>query len=297
MGEQFAWFFDVIIIGILLICMYNGSKRGFVKSIVAILSLVIACVGAYAASKLISPPVYDAFLQERIETILVENMDNINIKSAIKTAINNQNIDIEISDEQLDSIINSGGDLAENLKIFVVDAGTELSSSQLKEKTEGVFSSETVLSSIKGKIPENVYEEIKEFVDKSKTALTQTITALNNPSKEEGAKQLVEITKPLAITVVQIVLFFVFFIIFIATLRIVAGILTKTISFIPLVGTLNSFLGLVLGLLQGIIIIIMITFVLKGVITVTDNQLTMFNTTTIDKTFILDKLYNLKLVK
>ena len=297
MGEQFAWFFDVIIIGILLICMYNGSKRGFIKSIVSILSLVIACVGAYAISKAVSPPIYDALLQEKIETIFVENIDNINIKSAIKSAIKKQNIDIEISDEQLDSIINSGGDLALNLQNFVKDTGTQLSSSQLKEKTEGVFSTETVLNSIKGKIPENVYKEIQNFIDKSKTSLTQTITALNNPNREEGATQLEVIIRPLAISVVQIILFFVFFAILMAILQIVAGIVTKTISFVPFVGTLNSFLGLVLGLLQGAIIILLITFVLKGIIALTDNELIMFNTATIDKTYILDKLYNLKIFK
>ena len=63
MGEKFAWFFDVALIGIILICIYAGGKRGFVKTIILLLGYLIAFAGAFFVSKTISLIIYEYVLQ------------------------------------------------------------------------------------------------------------------------------------------------------------------------------------------------------------------------------------------
>lgn len=298
MGEKFAWFFDVILIGILLVCMYNGSKKGFVKSVLVVVAYFVAFFAAFFASKAITPTIYDKVVKTRSEKVIEQNMDNINIHNSVKGAIKAQKFDFEITDEQIDKILASGSDFAGSLEKVAKDAGSSLTKEDIESKSDKVFSTSVILDCIRGKIPDNVYKQTETFLNKSKTSVDDIVKALNNPSKEEGAKELTEVAvKPLASLATNIILFFIFFIVFMVIIRIVLNIITKAISIVPIVGPLNSFLGLVLGIVQGLFIIFIIALLVKVIITTTNNQIIMFNETTLEKTKLFRLIYNLKIFK
>ena len=96
MAENLALFFDIGLIVILLICIYIGRKRGFVKSVIMLLGYIIAFAGAFFISKAVSPAIYDNFLKSKTESFVEKNMDKIDIKGQIKEMIKQQNVGVEI---------------------------------------------------------------------------------------------------------------------------------------------------------------------------------------------------------
>lgn len=298
MGEKFALFFDIILIAVLVLFIYNGAKKGFVKTVLVIIGYFVALLGGLVVSNLLSPGIYDAFVRNKAEKVVEENIDNINIKSQIKASIKEQNIGIDITDEEISVIIDKGGDFAKNFSEYAKSKGSQLSDSALESKFNNVFTKNTVLKSIKDKIPENLYSEVEKYLNNSKTSISDVITALNNPSKEEGAKELTElVVKPFAIKVIKIIIFIITFILLMFVVKFLSSVITKTFKLVPLVGPLNTFLGGLLGFIQGAIIVFITALIIKVLISLTNNEIMLFNTPTIEETYIFKYIYNIKLFK
>lgn len=298
MGEKFALFFDIILIAVLVLFIYNGAKKGFVKTVLVIIGYFVALLGGLVVSNILSPGIYDAFVRNKAEKVVEENIDNINIKSQIKASIKEQNIGIDITDEEISVIIDKGGDFAKNFSEYAKSKGSQLSDSTLESKFNNVFTKNTVLKSIKDKIPENLYSEVEKYLNNSKTSISDVITALNNPSKEEGAKELTElVVKPFAIKVIKIIIFIITFILLMFVVKFLSSVITKTFKLVPLVGPLNTFLGGLLGFIQGAIIVFITALIIKVLISLTNNEIMLFNTPTIEETYIFKYIYNIKLFK
>ena len=54
MGQGFAWFFDIAIIIVLIVCIYMGGKKGFLRTAVLLIGYVIAALGGYFISVITS---------------------------------------------------------------------------------------------------------------------------------------------------------------------------------------------------------------------------------------------------
>ena len=79
-------------------------------------------------------------------------------------------------------------------------------------------------------------------------------------------------------------------------LNIIAS-LTKIVNRIPVAGTANRIIGAVLGIAEGLIVLLIICLVMKFLITVCGNSLVFINEQTVGKTFIFRYLYALDPLK
>ena len=298
MGEKFAWFFDIALIGVLLICIYNAGKKGFVKSIILLIGYVVSMVGGFLITSALSPIVYEKFVQSRVEKAVEKKIDNIDIRSEIKSAFKTQNINVTISDNEIQALIEKDGDIAKNFADFAKQKDPTLPNSSLESRFNRIFSKNVVLDSIKDKVPDSVYNEVKKYLDNSKNSINNIIKALNNPSKEEGAKELTAIVvEPFVLMIIKIIVFIIAFSLLMFIVRLVSTILSKSLNMVPLVGPLNTFLGGALGFAQGAIIIIVAVLIIKLLVSLTNNQILVFNTPTIEETYIFKHIYDIKLFK
>lgn len=296
MGENLAWFFDIAIIGILLVFIYNGGKKGFIKTVIVLIGYFAALFGGYIVSKSISPFIYEKTVQSSVEKAVLENIDKIDIKSQINSIIQQQNVGVSFSDEEIGNIINNGGDLATGFASYAKEKGSTLDTSQLQDKFKNVFAENTILSSLNGIVPEDILKNIQMFLSSGGDNINKIIVALNNPSQEQRAKDLTEVAiKPIIVLIIQIIVFIIAFSILMIVVRMLSNIITKTLKIVPVVGPINTFLGGVLGLLQGLIIIFIIMLIIKLIISITNNETMLFNNTTIEQTYIFKHIYNLKL--
>ena len=127
--------------------------------------------------------------------------------------------------------------------------------------------------------PENALEQLQN-------GLTQ-----GTPTTANVAEAIVSnVVGPIAIMILQMLAFVILFII----LGIVVKIITSQLKFIdkiPLVGTANSVLGLVIGLAEAVIFLFVFTSIIAMLIQLSGNQWAGLNTNVVDNTLIFKFIY------
>lgn len=104
-----------------------------------------------------------------------------------------------------------------------------------------------------------------------------------------------EVLSPIITALVQTIVCVILFFIFITIVRLISGMFQGFYA-IPIIGPINSLLGGVLGIIQAIIILLIISSVCHMAISLSANGLEYFNTDIIEKTFIFKLIYNLKFI-
>ena len=99
------------------------------------------------------------------------------------------------------------------------------------------------------------------------------------------------IITPVVMTPLKVVTFIVIFSVVLLLLNIIANV-SKVINRIPIISSVNGFLGVLLGIIEAFIVLFVICTVMKLLISVCGDQLVFLNETTIEKTFIFKYLYS-----
>ena len=106
---------------------------------------------------------------------------------------------------------------------------------------------------------------------------------------------LSNIVDPIIVTPLRIVLFLLIFTIAAIVLEAIAN-ATKIINHIPVLSSVNEFIGGALGLIKAILILLIICIAVQFLISVTNDSLVFINTYTIDKTLFFKYIYNFDLI-
>ncbi len=339
MGTEFFWFYDVILIAIIIGMIFLGVKRGFVRMLLSLVSVAVAFVAALVISDGVSSWIYDSFVEQ-------------NLKASITDTINDaigENVVTELTKVDMDKAIIGGRPIASmDNSLKVDDAGKitlDLSSVNLKmtgidkiDLTGIGFDKNTDYANIKigkvqvyetavkehglgnivlaqvlsdrimntpfGKTIEDIVKSIDEalpFLGLDENMLTQSdstllsdiVVSILKSAGNPGQSVLDNIVKPVVLIPMRTIIFIILFIVISILLSFVIK-ATSLINKIPLIGTLNEFLGAIMGLVHGVFIIFVVVIVLNMVITLTENTLIFLNESTIDKSFVFSWIYNFK---
>ena len=110
-------------------------------------------------------------------------------------------------------------------------------------------------------------------------------------SSGNPGKALDNVAKPVVLVPLRTIIFVVLFILIFIILSIVIK-ATSVINKLPLIGKLNSLLGGVAGLLQGLVIVFIVVIIAHMAVELTNNTLIFLNDMTINKSFAFSKIYN-----
>ena len=114
MGTEFFWFYDVILIAIIIGTIFLGVKRGFVRMLLSLASIAIAFVAALVISDGVSSWIYESFVEQ-------------NLKASISDTINDaigENVVTELTKVDMDKAIIAGKPLVSmDNSLKVDDAG------------------------------------------------------------------------------------------------------------------------------------------------------------------------------
>lgn len=77
MGEQFALIFDIMVIVVVIVCVYIGSKRGFLRSLILLVGNIAAILLALWLSGGISSWIYDNWIEAEVVSGINEKLDDI----------------------------------------------------------------------------------------------------------------------------------------------------------------------------------------------------------------------------
>ena len=146
-------------------------------------------------------------------------------------------------------------------------------------------------STFDGIVPEEIIEEAERYLEENDMETERMLTLITH-EKESMVKIIEnEILRPVLMKTVKSVLFAVTFAVVTLIVAIVSY-LAKVIQKIPVVNSANSFLGTLIGLLQGFLYTIVINFGVNMFIKFTSDTNKYLNTTIISETYVFGLLYN-----
>ena len=332
MGTEFFWFYDVILAAILIGMMFIGAKKGFVRMVLRLCAFAASFVIALMISNGVSGWIYDNFISKPLEQTISTSINDAlgdNVVTQIgkidmeKAKINGKSIDsLELKADKAGKVtVNLGNVNLSNTGISKVDltsfgvdknidySNINLGSVQIYESDiekygiENMILTEVLAQNIKNSA---IADSVNEIIDKvgetvpaldlkgktiedldSGTIVVSVVQSSGNP----GKAVLDNVAKPIVLVPLRTIIFVVLFILIFIILSIVIK-ATSVINKLPLIGQLNSLLGGVAGLLQGLVIVFIVVIIAHMAVELTNNTLIFLNDMTINKSFAFSKIYN-----
>lgn len=156
----------------------------------------------------------------------------------------------------------------------------------------------TILTStekIADTIPELFGSKANDVKNGNIDAISDLILNIIKSEKDLSDSVLDSLVKPFVLTPIKMIIFLVLFGILSLILKLIVNKLS-IINDIPIIGSVNAFLGAVVGIIQGIIIVFIIAIIIKAITIMSDNSIILLNQTTLDKTFLFRYFYNFNIM-
>lgn len=131
----------------------------------------------------------------------------------------------------------------------------------------------------------------KTIEDLDSGTINSVVVSVVQSSGNPGKAVLDNVAKPVVLVPLRTIIFVVLFILIFIILSILIK-ATSVINKLPLIGQLNSLLGGVAGLLQGLVIVFIVVIIAHMAVELTNNTLIFLNDMTINKSFAFSKIYN-----
>ena len=146
---------------------------------------------------------------------------------------------------------------------------------------------------------DSVIESLPDFLQgyiESSGIADQIVAENNGEISNSTTDYITEISqntiKPVTVRILSTIYSVLIFAVAVVIVKILAGILNKTFSF-SFVGKLNKTLGGLCGLIKGVALVLVLCYVIKFLLPITDNGIWIFNAQNIEQTHIFRFLISL----
>ncbi len=284
---------DIAVVLIVIISAFVGYYRGFIRYVIKLLGTIVCIILAFIISDMTAKPVYEKFVAPRIATEIESQLADFDIVDFTRKALAKEGIDAYFTDNQLREALQHSGDLSTAVKKASMEAGIpEDKADQLKDEIDDYITSEFT-KAVNEKIGIDNVERINKGFGFSDGVVYDLIKALADDDKSVATTYITEnLAEPFLVTIVRYVLFILILIVAESIMSIIFAI-AKIFDKMPAVNRLNRILGLLLGLVNAAIYLVLMAYIASAIITVTadNSQLMSFNTGVIDKTYIFKHIF------
>lgn len=291
MAAQLYWFYDALIIGLLLVFLYIGGRRGFMRSAIFIALVALSIVVSWLGAEIASPIIYDNFIKEHITEALSKSSQETNPTDVALEAITEGDYGVEMTDTELDSILSASGDFFSNIAQEMKQSGAVSETDEIKaEVEESVI--EKMLNSLLGNVvSKETLNEMLVSIEGTTDGVSNVLSTFIGGNAEETARVTEEkIVAPIVKGILKILTWLLLMLVFRLIIRPVSDSF-KFVNKIPLIGPINSLFGAILGAVEGIIFIYSLSLVVKLAVYLTEGSLMFINNQTISQTYIFKYFY------
>lgn len=284
--------YDILAALIIVMMVYAGGKKGFLKTIVIIAGYIIAFVAAGAASAKGSEAVYDKFIKNTITTGIENAISDADVIETVNENLRKYNISIKSEHLRDLLMMSSSSTLAQNLKNYLEEY-TDISVplADLEILTEDISNGAAVSRYI-GDAPVYTASLVNEMLNMTRDEVMHLIRSML--ISEHVAAEYIEenFIRESVISLLRVIIYALIFSITLTITRIIAGVFGKA-NKIPIAGKLNMALGALLGFIRAALLLLTIAIGLKIIILLTDNALAAVNTQVIEDTVLFKYIYTL----
>lgn len=292
MAHELFWFYDVAALGIILITIYCGGKRGFMRSAV----LVILMAVSFAASRMIStvgaPVIYEKFLQPRIIAALNEASEKTDPLSVVSGAVSGGGYGVEMTDPEIKGVIGLDGDFFSNIASEIKNNGASDSADDIRTGMESTVTDRMLTYLIGDVVSPETLKEVLAQVSGAENGLRTAVDVFlrgNRPETADAVEKMV--VAPAVKSLLEEIIWAVSMIILTIASRFIANAF-ESVNKIPIIGPVNILAGGILGFAEGALIVFLIAQVVRFVLYLTGDSLMFLNNATVDKTYIFKFMMN-----
>lgn len=285
------WFYDFFVVGIILIFLCVGYKRGFLRNVVFVALVIASFVFSWFIAEASGPMVYDKFFKDKVIAAFSESAEDKKPETIVSQAVAGGGYGVEITEDEVGGIIGSSD--------FFADLASELRKNGSPDSVEaiknGVQKSVTpvILDALLGDIASSQY--ITNALDTIGAAANNAgavVDAFINGTRDEVAAVAEEkLVAPIAKWLLKALIFMIMMFIFRLIISPVSDVF-KFANKVPVIGPVNSLLGAALGLVEGVVFLMVFSLAVRAAINLTGNSLIFFNTETITMSRIFSKFYS-----
>lgn len=297
MASELYWFYDVLILGIFLVAIYLGARRGLMKSVVLIALTVLSVVASWMGAQIASPIVYDKFIKDAVLDRLYDASDSSDPTRITSDVIKAGDYGVEISDDDLTSIAEAESDYFSALASEIKKNGASETASEIQDNIQDGVTEQMLTSLLGDWLEPSTITEIVESLNGTAQSITDIVSVFIKGNRESTALAFEE---SILAPVIKGLLRVLFFVLLLIICKLIIGPISelfKGVNKIPIIGPVNVLCGGALGLVEGVLIVYAVSLGVKLAVYLTEGSLMFINNETIDKTYIFKLIYNLDLTK
>ncbi len=295
MGTEFWWFYDVIAVAVLLVCIFLSGKKGFLKGTFVALCCAVSVFISFAVSGTVSQELYKNTVRSSNVRKIEKNLKSDTFTQKYAAYLENMGYFIKVNPEKLDEIFKSDRELDKALCDYVNNINArkaEENESVLLEKIrEGyaVVMSDIISQSLNKFSAETAANEIRNDSSGIKEFL---ILVLDTEKIHDAAVYVTDNYTAKAYTVIfRLTGFVVLYIaIFLIIMAVINSFTSRREGSAESIG--SHIAGGLIGIVTGGIMIFAVAAVIRLWAIMGNNEMLFFNNDVINSTLIFKYFYD-----
>ncbi|MBQ8824814.1 MAG: hypothetical protein IJZ64_06240 [Ruminococcus sp.] len=289
MEDYMWWYYDAVIVALFVLCIWNGSRKGVLKSLLGLGVCVISLLISYFASAPVSEYVYNQFFQERIQEYISNKPEINNFTNELHSQLELYGYDKLISSDVIYAV--ESGEIDSASIYDSVQQQTGIDSNLVRSGVEGAITSAFEQSNLE--LPEWVLKSLTENTkDISDNILKTATVALSNDAEQLAINLESTYIQPAVCIILRIFSFGLLFLLISCLLRCIIKLLLsfgadKTYSIIDI------FVGGLIGAGKAMIYVWLIIKLVQFIVNQDSGLYPFFSDNIINKTVLFKALYQL----
>lgn len=295
MGVQFWWFYDVIAVATILICLFITVKRGFLKAAVSLLGYVLALFIALSLSSSIGSSIYSKSVRESNVKKMDQALSENEFSEELAKYLESQGYNVKVDRDKLTGIYIKGEDVDENIYNYLNNIN-----GRKVESEEGIFYNKlhegyaTVMSGLVSKhLSEYSAECAAKEIREHPTKFYGFMKLMDEPDSRRAPAEFIvdNYLKAPYVSIIKLITLIVMLIIFLVLTIIISTTAGKNDKMEPSIVT-HVICGLI-GIFKGAVFVFLIAVMVRLYVVFGSNKMLFFNHEAIDKTFIFKYIYDI----
>ena len=291
MASELFWFFDALALGILLVAMYFGGRRGLMKSVVTVVLTVAVIVVSWFGAEIASPIIYDNLLKDKIVAGLDNTTESADPAQTTHDAINDADLGVEIPDSEITRLLGIDGDFFANLTTELKKNGASDDAEKIQTEMKESVTEKMLTTLLDGLAAPETVADILETLQGTTDSINGVLDVFISGDKSATAQVFEKTVLGPAIKGILRVLIFVLLLIVLKLITNPIAGLFKFVNEIPIIGPVNKLFGGVLGIVEGAVIVIIVALLVRLTVFLSEGSLMFLNIDTIDKTYLFKYFY------
>lgn len=285
MSEAQWWLYDLVVLAVAVLCIWNGVSGGIIRAVGGLACTVVSCLAAALIAAPVSEMVYDAFFQERCQSVIVSNLEQIDMTEDVRNSLGQYGVYLPISDEEIAQMIHNINE--EDGLVDQTAALLGMDAEQLRSKL-GAAVIEAV-ESREGLLPEWAEETIAQADESAALDAAAGIAEAVFSNDYYAAAAGLEETylRPAILPFLKVLVF--------AAAAFLISLLLRAVQLVLPSGRnslLNQMLGGVLGLVKTGIYLYLIVLLVSCIASMQNGAYPFFSEGTIERTWIFRIVYD-----